>query len=253
MRYPILLCVLMNLYGSVPATAVPDASQRYFTESPNSTHLDARFSHGTPPHHRHDPALFTNLTCSYLTTMNALGVTTWLAHGSLLGCFFGERRLPWDDDLDTHLMLEDLEFLASYYNMTVYEYGSTSYLLDINPAYSTSTDPAPPGNVEGFAPPGKNNIDARYIDMQSGLFVDMTALAPTGPLRLSAGLSGREQRVLAKDGHQYRYSDIFPLQASAFEGCAVLVPRETAAILSAEYGVDSLTRTTYRGYVDRLR
>ncbi|KAK0778853.1 mannosyltransferase [Friedmanniomyces endolithicus] len=180
--------------------------------------------------------------------MNALGVTTWLAHGSLLGWYWGQRRLPWDDDLDSHLMLDNLEFLASYYNMTVYEYGSSSYLLDINPAYNRSTEPAPPGNAEGFAPPGKNNIDARYIDMQSGLFVDMTALAPAAPLRTSRGVPGREQRVLAKDGHQYRYSDVFPLQASAFEGCAVLVPREVVKLLSDEYGADSLTRTTYRGF-----
>ncbi|KAK1062034.1 mannosyltransferase [Friedmanniomyces endolithicus] len=217
MRYPILLCLLMSLYGSAPATAVPDATQ------------------------------------SYWATMNALGITTWLAHGSLLGWYWGQRRLPWDDDLDSHLMLDDLGFLASYYNMTVYEHGSTSYLLDINPAYNSLMQPAPPGNGESFAPPGKDNIDARYIDMQSGLFVDMTALAPTAPSRSSEGIVGRGQRALAKDGHQYRNSDVFPLQASAFEGCAVLVPRAAAEVLSDEYGVNSLTRTTYRGYVDLMR
>lgn len=226
---------------SVDITLSTAAEFHYFKENPNSTHLDARFSLGTPPHHKHDPALFHALVHSYMDTMVDLGITTWLAHGSLLGWYWGQRRLPWDDDFDFHISLQHLTFLAKYYNMTVYTYGHSSYLLDINAMFAQGR-----GSVieDRTAFPDANTIDARWIDMQTGLFADITALS-MNTVRGDDHSNGKLFR--AKDGHEYSESDIYPLHCSTFEGCSVLVPYGAERILVREYGKQALTETTFLG------
>jgi phosphorylcholine metabolism protein LicD len=31
------------------------------------------------------------------------GVTSWLAHGTLIGYFWGQKQLPWDSDIGLYL------------------------------------------------------------------------------------------------------------------------------------------------------
>lgn len=86
-----------------------------------------------------------------------------------------------------------MTFLASYYNMTVFHYKTPripegrDYMLEINPHYKIR-DQSDKLNV----------IDARWIDTESGLFIDITTVRknythPQGPGILSC-----------KDGHEYR-------------------------------------------------
>jgi hypothetical protein len=51
--------------------------------------------------------------------------------------------------------------------------------------------------------------------------------------------------MMCKDGHRYNYEDIFPLQATEFEGVAAKVPSSSASVLTKEYGVGSLNNTVY--------
>lgn len=100
--------------------------------------------------------------------------------------------LPWDSDLDVQMSEKSIHFLASYYNMTVFHFKTPrllkgrDYLLEINPNY-VNRDESDTGNV----------IDARWIDMTTGLFIDITAV------RYDKNHHAGENVLTCKDGHQY--------------------------------------------------
>ena len=93
-----------------------------------------------------------------------------------------------------------MKFLASYYNMTIFHYRTPripegrDYMLEINPYY-TNREQTDKLNV----------IDARWVDTDSGLFIDITTVRknythPAGPGILSC-----------KDGHEYRVCSLIYL------------------------------------------
>ncbi|KAL8951757.1 MAG: hypothetical protein Q9222_002278 [Ikaeria aurantiellina] len=126
-----------------------------------------------------------------------------------------------------------MEFLASYYNMSVHTCRTThaprgkNYMLEINPKY---VDPSQEDTL--------NQIDARWIDMLSGVFIDITAVRPK---RSHPGI------MYCKDKHKYREADLFPLRDSVFEERPVKIPYNYAELLQEEYGRISLTRTRFAG------
>jgi hypothetical protein len=88
---------------------------------------------------------------------------------------------------------ESMHFLAAYYNMSVFHYktpripNGRDYMLEINPHYKIRDQSD-----------GLNVIDARWIDTETGLFIDITTVRknythPAGPSILSC-----------KDGHEFR-------------------------------------------------
>ncbi|KAI0113778.1 LicD family-domain-containing protein [Nemania sp. FL0031] len=98
--------------------------EKYFHEpgwDVESGHYDVRFFRGKVAYEEHRPAL-RNLVRSYLGTFKALGVETWLAHGSLLGWWWNGKVMPWDYDLDVQVSTATLEFLGDRYNGSLHEY-----------------------------------------------------------------------------------------------------------------------------------
>lgn len=65
------------------------------------------------------------------------------------------------------MTISTVEFLAKYYNMTIHTHEKRDYMLEVNPGYSNSS-------YSDFM----NVIDARWIDYQTGLFIDITAIRP---------------------------------------------------------------------------
>ena len=120
---------------------------------------------------------------SYLASMADLGAETWIIHGTLLGWWWnrkvrlyiapmetiadGFQILPWDSDIDVQMTNNTVGFLAKYYNMTVHTYRKRDYMLEVNPGYTN-----------GSYKDNLNVIDARWIDYQTGLFIDITAVRP---------------------------------------------------------------------------
>ena len=139
-----------------------------------------------------------------------------------------------------------LVYLAEHYNNTIYEYSSEhddpsiqppvkrSYLLDINPAY-----------IERVKGNGNNVIDARWIDMRNGLFIDLTGVSETLPERKPGVWS-------CKNDHHYNTSDLFPMRETVFEGVVAKVPYAYVRILTEEYQEKALVVTEYEGYVTEL-
>ncbi|KAI5298986.1 hypothetical protein KEM55_002715, partial [Ascosphaera atra] len=130
--------------------------------------------------------------------------------------------LPWDWDLDVQVTHQTLLYIGEHLNNTITNFKTESgqkrrYLLDVNPESRTIDR----GN-------GKNIIDARFIDTDNGLYIDITGLHETDPVN-KPGI------IECKNHHEYKLSDIFPLRRSNFEGVTAWIPYEYTKILNDEY------------------
>ncbi|KAK4656050.1 mannosyltransferase [Podospora pseudocomata] len=217
---------------------------KYFQEAGNTlemSHYDIRFFQGVIPYSQHREVL-QHLIRSYLSIMASLKMETWIAHGTLLGWWWNGRIMPWDYDLDVQVSLHTMEHMAKQFNQTLHEWRYTTdeggegvheikktYLLDVNPNYS-----------EMKRRQGMNVIDARWVDVDTGMFVDITALAERNPV-LEPGIWS------CKNFHQYRTHNIWPLKETRFEGVKAKVPLDHERILVAEYGEKSLVLTEWEG------
>ena len=101
--------------------------------------------------------------------------------------------MPWDSDIDVQVELRTMHFLARYYNMTMHHYatplmptGGRNYMLEVNPGYTN-------GSTEDHL----NTIDARFIDTETGVFIDITTVRPK---------EGEKEILQVKDKHTYKVS-----------------------------------------------
>lgn len=147
------------------------------------------------------------------------------------------QMLPWDWDIDTQVSGATLERMAKDLNRTTHHYTSLEhgvsrdYLLDINPAA-----------VERERGDGYNIIDARWIDVRNGLYVDITGLSETHA-DVQPGI------LSCKNYHRYRTTDLFPLRESMFEGVPAKIPYAYETILADEYKIEALVSVDFHGYV----
>jgi hypothetical protein len=247
----------------IPAFAVPEASAeiieerdpfvqkaphqeidtKYFHEPGGDNelgHYDIRYYSGRPVTYEERGDTLLHLIRSYLTVFREKNIETWIAHGTLLGWWWNGKIMPWDWDLDTQVSASTLTWLGENLNMTFHNYTSTNedgtevhreYLLDINP-----------NHVERVRGDGQNVIDARWIDVRNGLFIDITGLSETNP-------STQPGIWSCKNFHRYRTRDLYPMRETVFEGVPALVPYSFDRILTEEYTSRALTKTMHEGYV----
>ncbi|OHF00051.1 hypothetical protein CORC01_04697 [Colletotrichum orchidophilum] len=180
-----------------------------------------------------------NLVRSYLIITKKLKVETWLAHGTLLGWWWNGKIMPWDYDLDVQVSTATLYWMGQNLNRTEHDFDWTDedgnarrerYLLDVNP-HGTDKDRGD----------GQNIIDARWINMANGAFIDITGLAERNPTGMPGVWS-------CKNHHRYRTTDLFPMRETEFEGVPATIPYSFERILSEEYGTKSLVTTEWQGH-----
>ena len=169
---------------------------KHFHEPLFNPHYDGRFAaHELGKDER--LSHLTALTLTFLATMADVGVEAWIMHGTLLGWWRNQKILPWDSDLDVQVSERTIHFLAKYYNMTEYHFrlpdiqNGGTFLLEINPHY----------NIRGVKDK-LNVIDARWIDTDSGLFLDLTTVRAN----YTARAEGIEGALMCKDRHHYLVS-----------------------------------------------
>ncbi|KJR80475.1 mannosylphosphorylation protein [Sporothrix schenckii 1099-18] len=178
-----------------------------------------------------------SLIQTYLSTFADIGVETWLMHGSLLGWWWNRQIMPWDSDIDVQVLEPGMYYLAAYYNMSVFHYKTPrlpdgrDYLLEVNPHY-TNRDRSDWLNV----------IDARWIDTETGLFIDITTA------RYDPSHSAGEGVLTSKDGHEYRDTYLYPLRDTMFEGAPAKIPYRFREILEAEYGASALVNKDFHDH-----
>ncbi|KAF4344881.1 mannosylphosphorylation MNN4 [Fusarium beomiforme] len=214
---------------------------KYFVEAGRNIelgHYDNRYFQSKVSYEEHRLVL-RDLIRSYLFHMNSYGVETWIAHGTLLGWWWNGQVMPWDYDLDVQVSNNTLQWIGDNLNRTEHswnytepdtgEFISKRYLLDINPHH-----------VDIDRGDGRNIIDGRWIDMQNGMYVDITGL--------------REREVdrpgvwSCKNKHRYKSEDLWPMRITEFEGVKARVPFNFNKILVAEYDTKSLVTESWAGH-----
>ncbi|CAM1504598.1 Fc.00g021890.m01.CDS01 [Cosmosporella sp. VM-42] len=252
MKFPAFLSLATWLaFAGAAAIQEPDAKElakrstqtephfpepKYFKESPYRAHYDARFTKEILDDHSQYKAIKI-LIQTYLSTLRDLKVQTWLMHGTLLGWWWGRQVMPWDLDADVQVTEADMYYLAAYHNMTMYyyKYGDMKegrfFLLDINPHFKHRDQ----DDMLNF-------IDARWIDMDTGLFIDITAA------RYNPDHEAGEGMMYDKHGHEYRDTFVFPLRNTTFEGVPALIPFRYREMLASEYSEKALTNKHFHNH-----
>ncbi|KAJ3133944.1 hypothetical protein HK101_004408, partial [Irineochytrium annulatum] len=198
-------------WPSMPIKATPLIDQKFFFESKVNPHQDKRFFNGS---------FYSNVTLRHNALVGLIdswgrfgeetGTVSWIAHGVLIGWFWNQNLLPWDQDIDYQTSLYHLLALQPYNNTLIH----SRYLLELNP------------NLLYRQHQRMNVIDARYIDTLSGLYIDITALVDLEDTTSSG------DRVACKSVHRYNYEDLFPLKQTVLEGRKVWRPNRVMMLLA---------------------
>ncbi|CEP63146.1 uncharacterized protein LALA0_S07e03422g [Lachancea lanzarotensis] len=211
--------------------------------------MDSRFFSGLIDDHWQRQRIFNALIRNWLRFTESENLTSWIAHESLHGYLFTGSRFPWSLSNSFQMPLHDLNLLAKYFNQSLVVAPATEsigrYFIDIQP-FIASRD-----NRDGV-----NNVDARFIDIDSGFFIDIFGLGysshPSENMRLQNhfGLDhggrrdiesfNRENGILSeRNGKNFLLSEIFPLRLSMYHGLPARVPFSTLTILKDEYHISS--------------
>lgn len=172
-----------------------DPEKKYFHEarllgSGKGSHYDWRFFKTSSFSSYERTTILNRVTRAWLRFSKDIGLRAWLTHGTLLGWYWNGLNMPWDDDLDVQISMESLTSLAQNYNQTVVVDLSDDmptgqmYFLDVNPNF-----------LRRERGDGANVIDARFIDMSSGLYVDITGLAVSDDIAAVQNSPGSRQHT----------------------------------------------------------
>ncbi|CAI5756861.1 unnamed protein product [Candida verbasci] len=168
----------------------------------------------------------------------AYGFASWINHGSLLGWAFNGFNMPWDTDIDIQMPIAQLDKLAKQFNKTLIienpKFGNARYWLEIAPTYIRQ------GN-------GKSFIDARFIDINSGLYIDITALSHTEvpPPETNDSNDLSQMSVHCKNWNWHTLDELLPIRHTYFEGASVYIPNKVNQSLMNKYGKSALTNTEF--------
>lgn len=137
-------------------------------------HYDWRFFKKSDYSDYERKVILHRLAKAWLRFANSTGLKTWLAHGTLLGWYWNGMSLPWDQDMDVQMPYKSMVYLSQHFNQSLVVdltddpdiAGVHLYFIDVNPHYKQWGH----GDQE-------NVVDARFIDTDTGMYVDITALA----------------------------------------------------------------------------
>ncbi|SCU86771.1 LAFA_0E02960g1_1 [Lachancea sp. 'fantastica'] len=213
------------------------------------TFMDSRFFSGLIGDHWQRQRIFNALTRAWLHFVESENLASWLAHESLHGYLFTGSRFPWSPSTSFQMPLHDLGLLAKNFNQSLViapaNEGNGRYFVDVQPfiASRNSAD-------------GVNNVDARFIDIDSGFYIDIFGLGysshPLDALRFQNKYGTdhgdrpntedfkREHGILSeRNGRGLLLAEISPLRLSRYHGLPVRVPLSTLTVLKDEYHVSS--------------
>lgn len=221
-------------------------------------HYDVRFFNGFRLNSLEQASVLHRLLRVWLSFARKQGITTWVAHGSLLAWYWNGIGFPWDSDIDVQVPVMDLHKLSMLFNQSLIvedgENGFGRYFLDCGTFIATRDH----NN-------GNNNIDARFIDVDTGLYIDITGLAVSNdqaPERYKTMLpqsfdeSGLSNSDLNKQLHVFNcrnhhfvsLSEVSPLVKSFVESEVAYIPLHFSDILTYEYKDTGITNRFFKGW-----
>jgi hypothetical protein len=236
-------------------------------------HYDWRFFDGFTLGNEEQLISLHRLTKSYLNFCRTNGITTWIAHGSLLSWYWNGIAFPWDSDIDVQMPIADLNKLARDFNqsLVVESAGSVDYSFDGMGRYFVDVGSSITYRTKGN---GQNNIDARFIDVDSGLYIDITGLALTNqnaPDRYNYMFKGAPKQVTdvinaagktdhkmknallraynCRNNHFATLDELSPLSLSVVENQLSYIPNNFIVTLNYEYNNKALGEKYFQSHV----
>lgn len=169
-------------YGTNMAFAPKHLDEAKELIGKNGHHRDKRFYNGADSDESvPNKARMNSLIRTFQKFVKSNGLISWLSHGTLYGHMYNGLSFPWDGDFDIQMPLNHLHYLAQYYNQSLIledpREGNGRFLLDVTSSITIRT-----------VANGLNNIDARFVDIDSGIYIDITGLSVSGS-RFSKGKS----------------------------------------------------------------
>jgi phosphorylcholine metabolism protein LicD len=154
-----------------------------------------------------------------------------LAHGGLIGHYFNNKMLPWDDDIDLVLIGKSIN---NFLRLDLKKINSNKhFFLEINPNSLNR-------NINDRV----NIIDARFISKKYGFFIDITFLTENKGLTKKQG----KNIINCKSPHYYFLEDFYPLKKEKFEEMEIYIPNKIKNVLSYEYG-NKVFLPKYRNWI----
>ncbi|CUS20400.1 LAQU0S01e05754g1_1 [Lachancea quebecensis] len=158
----------------------------------------------------------------------------WLAHGNLLSWFWQGTNFEWDYDIDIQMPVRHMEYLSANFNSSIIISNDEGYIgryyLEVNPLYADKNRGS-----------GMNVIDARFIDVETGLYIDLTSISMVG--------DSADYQFGDKNHHSYSSIDLLsPVRETMYEGSKTYIPAAVQNILSDEYP-SGLSKMEYKDYV----
>ncbi|CAI5758815.1 unnamed protein product [Candida verbasci] len=165
------------------------------------------------------------------------GIISWIAHGPLLSWYWDGLMFPFDIDIDIQMPSSELNRLSANYNMTLIvediDEGFGKYLIDCA-AFLHHRDLAAKDN----------HIDARFIDVDTGTYIDITGIGINNerpPSEYDAYIRRKKQKgesvelYMDRRKHWLNFEKIDPLRYSLIGGVPVYVPNDILSMLNHEY------------------
>lgn len=180
---------------------------------------------------------------------NEKGIISWIAHGPLLSWYWDGLLFPFDEDIDIQMPAEELARFSKLYNQTLVvedlTEGFGKYFIDCSTFIHHRSKTR-----------NENHIDARFIDIDTGSYIDITGLGISQeayPDKYKGIVEDREKQGLprpiynCRNAHFYSYNEISPLRFTMMGGVPLYVPNKIDDILKDEYSI-GMSSYTYGGF-----
>ncbi|EGV64665.1 hypothetical protein PSN45_005004 [Yamadazyma tenuis] len=197
-----------------------------------------------------DKVLLDRILRNWFRFANEKGIISWIAHGPLLSWYWDGLLFPFDEDIDIQMPAVELTRLAKLYNQTLViedlTEGFGKYFIDCSTFL----------HHRGETGRRQNHIDARFIDIDTGSYIDITGLgisdepAPEKYQEIidAASRDGKPRPVYnCRNLHFTSYEEISPLRYSMLGGVPVYVPNQIESILVDEYH-DGIKQDEFKGW-----
>lgn len=249
------------------ATLLPSNIDKKNKDNDKGYHYDWRFFVGTLSTYKgwtqeelvlRQEVILDRLARNWFRFAEEKGLVSWIMHGPLLSWYWDGMMFPFDNDLDIQMPAADLARLGEFYNQTLViediEEGFGKYLIDVG-TFVHNRDISLK----------ENHIDARFIDIDTGLYIDITGLSVSDAEIPEEFENDKDLVQISQEGrgtdvyndrrkHFYKHKQLSPLKYSMLGGVPVFLPFDITNRLMFEYpkGITNLEFHSWY-YIPKLR
>ncbi|VEU20092.1 DEKNAAC100988 [Brettanomyces naardenensis] len=198
--------------------------------------------HRSPIHH---------MMKNYARFMRQAGYDYWVFSGNAISWYFNGNNMPWDEDIDVRMSAQEMNRMSMTHNATLVvenpEDGDGLYYFMISPWFGKSTRVG-------------NHIDSRFLDLRTGLYIDVTCLYEATepvkeiikhdklfdywkiPEKSRADYLKDHKALNDKNGNWFWEEHFTHHFRTLFEGTMVYMPYDYSDLLKYSYGDKVLTK-----------